>query len=182
MVRTNTPVTGLLRQGDRITGVQTAEGPIEAGVVLSATNVWSRAVAGWAGVEIPCEITAHHVFTLAADRPFTPNLPVLKDLASPARLYMRPMGGNLLVCGGHEGTCVDNPDVADLEADHEAMREEATQAAERLPAFAESRFVHSWSGLYDTTPDWNPVLGPVPASRGFKSRSGFRAMASRCPR
>jgi sarcosine oxidase, subunit beta len=138
---------------------------------MSARSV--PAIASWAGVEIPCEITAHHVFTLAADRPYTPDLPVLKDLASAARLYMRPSGGNLLVGGGHEGTYVDNPDVADLEADQEAMLDEATQAAERLPAFAEGRFVRSWSGLYDTTPDWNPVLGPVPGIEGLEVAFGF---------
>ena len=70
-IRTNTPVTGLIRDGDRVIGVQTAGGPIHAGVVLSAVNVWSQTSRGWAGIEIPMEITAHHVFTLAADRPYS---------------------------------------------------------------------------------------------------------------
>jgi sarcosine oxidase subunit beta len=172
-VRTQTPVTGFLRQGSRVTGVQTPQGPIEAGVVLSAVNVWSRMVAGWANLDVPCDITAHHVFTLAADKPYTSNLPVLKDLASSARLYMRPTGGNLLVGGGHEGDTVIDPDSANVEADHDAMIEEATQAATRLPAFAEGRLVQSWSGLYDTTPDWNPVLGPVPGIEGLQVAFGF---------
>src|SRR4029078_9943500 len=34
----HTPVTGLLRDGDRVVGVQTANGPIAAGIVLSATG------------------------------------------------------------------------------------------------------------------------------------------------
>jgi glycine/D-amino acid oxidase-like deaminating enzyme len=172
-VRTNTAVTGFLREGSRITGVQTSQGPIEAGVVLSAVNVWSRMVASWAGLDVPCDITAHHVFTLATDKLYTPNLPVLKDLASQARLYMRPTGGNLLVGGGYEGNEVADPDASDLEADQAAMLDEATQAAVRLPAFADGRFVRSWSGLYDTTPDWNPVLGPVPGIEGLQVAFGF---------
>ena len=173
-VRTNTEVTGLLRRGSRVTGVMTKDGPIQAGVVLSAVNVWSQAAAAaWAGLDIPCTITAHHVFTLAADQPYTPNLPVLKDLASPAKLYMRAMGGHLLVGGGHEGFLTDDPEMADLEPDHEAMIEEAAQAAARLPAFAEGRLARSWSGLYDTTPDWNPVLGPVPGIDGLHLAFGF---------
>jgi sarcosine oxidase subunit beta len=172
-IRTETPVTGLLREGSRIVGVQTASGPIHAGVTLSAVNVWSRIAAGWAGIEIPFEITAHHVFTLAAAEPYTRDLPVLKDLASPARLYMRASGGHLLVGGGHEGDQTDDPEAADLEPDADAMLDEAAQAAHRLPAFAEGRLVRSWSGLYDTTPDWNPVLGPVPGLDGFQVAFGF---------
>ena len=34
----HTPVTGLVRDGDRVTGVETANGPIAAGVVLSAVG------------------------------------------------------------------------------------------------------------------------------------------------
>jgi glycine/D-amino acid oxidase-like deaminating enzyme len=172
-VRTNTPVTGLLRNGQRITGVTTARGPIEAGMVLSAANVWSRTVAGWAGLDIPLEITAHHVFTLAADQPYGADLPLVKDLASPAKLYTRPMSGHLLVGGGHEGTVTDDPEMADLAPDQDAMLDEAAQAAHRLPAFAEGRLVRSWSGLYDTTPDWNPVLGPVPGLDGLQVAFGF---------
>ena len=51
--------------------------------------------------------------------------------------------------------------------------DEAEQAANRLPAFAEGRLVRSWSGLYDTTPDWNPVLGPVPGVPGLQLAFGF---------
>ena len=58
---------------------------------------------------------------------------------------------------GHEGTEVDDPDASEVEADMEALVGEVAEIADRLPAFAEGRLVRSWSGLYDTTPDWNPV-------------------------
>lgn len=47
------------------------------------------------------------------------------------------------------------------------------RAAHRLPAFAEGRLAHVWSGLYDTTPDWNPVLGPAPGRPGLHLAFGF---------
>jgi len=173
VIRTNTPVTGLLRESDRIVGVLTPEGPVHAPVTLSAINVWSRAVAAWAGIDIPFAITAHQIFTLAASVPYTSDLPVLKDLASPARRYMRASGGHLMVGGGHDGNEADDPDRADLEADVDAMVDEAAQAAVRLPAFADGRLVRSWSGLYDTTPYWNPVLGKVPGVEGLQVAFGF---------
>jgi glycine/D-amino acid oxidase-like deaminating enzyme len=172
-VRTNTPVTGLVRDGDRVIGVETASGPIHAGVVLSAANVWSQEVAGWAGLTIPLEITAHQVFTLAAAETYGPELPLLKDLASPAKLYMRASGGHLLVGGGHEGVVTTDPDLPDVATDTDALLDEAAQAASRMPAFAEGRLVRSWTGLYDTTPDWNPVLGPVQGVPGLHLAFGF---------
>lgn len=57
--------------------------------------------------------------------------------------------------------------------DVDTIVNEATQAAARLPAFAQGRLVRSWSGLYDTTPDWNPVLGGVPGITGLQVAFGF---------
>ena len=74
---------------------------------------------------------------------------------------------------GHEGTEVDDPDASEVEADMEALVGEVAQIADRMPAFAEGRLVRSWSGLYDTTPDWNPVLGPVPGIPGLQVAFGF---------
>ena len=48
-----------------------------------------------------------------------------------------------------------------LEGDRDIVLDEAVQAAHRLPAFKAGRLVRSWSGLYDTTPDWDADLGPV---------------------
>src|SRR5262249_32325105 len=75
--------------------------------------------------------------------------------------------------GGHEGTLTDDPEMADLAPDQDALLDEAAQAAARMPDFAEGRLVRSWSGLYDTTPDWNPVLGPVPGLDGLEVAFGF---------
>ena len=30
-----------------------------------------------------------------------------------------------------------------------------------MPAFADAGLAASWTGVYDVTPDWNPVLGPL---------------------
>ncbi len=172
-IRTNTPVTGLIRQGDHVLGVQTPAGPIYAGVVLSAVNVWSRAAAGWAGLDIPLANNAHQIFTLAAERPYGADLPILKDLASSSKLYMRPSSGQLMVGNGLEGDPVSDPDIGQVEGDQDALIDEAMQAAHRLPPFAQGRLTRSWSGLYDTTPDWNPVLGPVPGIEGLMVAFGF---------
>ena len=45
--------------------------------------------------------------------------------------------------------------------------------AERFPSFAEAGLASAWTGVYDVTPDWNPVLGPVPDVPGLVVGFGF---------
>ena len=52
-VHQRTPVTGLLKDGDRVTGVMTPRGPIAAGMVLSAVGGRVTGVAAMAGVRLP---------------------------------------------------------------------------------------------------------------------------------
>ncbi len=174
-LREGVEVTRLVRDSTgRVTGVATRQGAIAAGLVVSAQNIWTRALAAWTGVDFPLTLSRHAVFTLEAPVPYSRNLPVLKDLASPGKLYMRGYGGSQLLVGdGNEGDTIDHPDTeqADVSLDHVA--ELGEQVANRMPVFAEAGLVASWTGVYDVTPDWNPVLGAVPEVPGLHVAYGF---------
>ncbi len=47
------------------------------------------------------------------------------------------------------------------------------QAVRRLPAIENAELASGWAGLYDVTPDANPVLGPVPQVAGLLLAAGF---------
>jgi sarcosine oxidase subunit beta len=47
------------------------------------------------------------------------------------------------------------------------------QVAQRFPSFAEAGLASTWTGVYDVTPDWNPVLGPLPELPGLVVGYGF---------
>jgi len=47
------------------------------------------------------------------------------------------------------------------------------QVADRFPSFAEAGLASSWTGIYDVTPDWNPVLGSLPDVPGLIVGFGF---------
>ncbi len=174
-LREGVEVTSLLRnETGRVTGVNTSQGAIHAGLVISAQNIWSRELAAWAGVEVPLVLSRHAVFTLEASVPYSRRLPVLKDLASPGKLYMRSYGGTQLLVGdGNEGETIARPDTgqADVSLDH--VTELGAQVAHRLPAFGEAGLASTWTGVYDVTPDWNPVLGCVPGVEGLRVAFGF---------
>src|SRR3954468_959380 len=52
-IRTDTTVTGMLRAGERVTGVRTATGDIPAGSVVNAAGTWGGEVAALAGFDVP---------------------------------------------------------------------------------------------------------------------------------
>ena len=47
------------------------------------------------------------------------------------------------------------------------------QAAHRAPALAGAGVKTAWAGLYETTPDHQAILGPVPELEGFWCAAGF---------
>jgi sarcosine oxidase subunit beta len=46
-------------------------------------------------------------------------------------------------------------------------------ALHRVPPLARASVRRGWAGLYDTTPDSNPILGRVPGLEGFIMAAGF---------
>jgi glycine/D-amino acid oxidase-like deaminating enzyme len=42
-----------------------------------------------------------------------------------------------------------------------------------MPAFVEARCTAGWTGPYDITPDWNPLVGPLPGTEGLFVAVGF---------
>ena len=43
----------------------------------------------------------------------------------------------------------------------------------RMPPFAEAELTAGWTGPYDITPDWNPIVGAVPDLDGLYVAVGF---------
>jgi len=177
-VREGVAVRGLVRQpepdGGRVVGVLTDAGPLAAGVVVSCQNIWATALAGWAGITVPLHAERHVVLALQGRLPYTQAMPVFKDLALDAMPYYRSYGGRqMLASEGGGGEVLAEPDDRPGDVGLEAMARIAELAAWRFPAWAEAGVAAAWTGVYDVTPDWNPVLGPVPQVPGLIVAFGF---------
>jgi sarcosine oxidase, subunit beta len=174
VIREGVTVTGLLREASRVIGVVTGNGPIGAGVVVSAQNIWSRELAAWTGIDPPVVPMRHSLITLESATPYTPNLPVVMDWIPRDGTYFRSYGGRQVLIGDTgDGETLAAPDTAqaDVPLDHVAAL--GAILARRMPAFAEAGLARSWTGVYDVTPDWNPVLGPLPGIDGLHVAFGF---------
>ena len=162
-------------EGGRVAGVETSQGRFASATVVSAQNIWARDIERWTGIETPVRAERHGVLALAGPEPYTFAMPVYKDLGSPGMLYCRSYGGTqMLVSEGGAGETLAEPDneQGDIPIDDVLQRRRAGRRA--LPVVCESAgLASSWTGVYDVTPDWNPVLGRLPDVPGLVVAYGF---------
>jgi FAD-dependent oxidoreductase domain-containing protein 1 len=168
-------VVGVLTDSGHATGVRLSDGEtLQAPVVVNATGPWSGGVARLAGLDVPVEPMRQMLFRATLPHPWPYRFPMVID---PGGVHWR-----------HEDA------VAEGDADRiivaftkwdEPVGENYAPALERwdaeflpalvrrLPALRGLTSVEGWAGLYEMTPDHNPVLGEHPALRGFLFASGF---------
>jgi sarcosine oxidase subunit beta len=170
----NVEVLSLLREDGKVTGVETSEGRFHAPVVVSAQNIWATDIERWTGIASPVKAERHAVLALEGPEAYTFKMPVYKDLGSPGMLYCRSYGGNqMLVSEGIVGETLALPDNEQGDISMDYMVEVGEQVAERFPSFETAGVASSWTGVYDVTPDWNPVLGRLPDVPGLVVGYGF---------
>ena len=167
-------VTQLMRQGSRVTGVQTSVGSFRCGTLVSTQNIWAAQLQDWVGLPMPVKPERHTVLALEGPQAYTYQMPVFKDLGSPGMLYCRSYGGNqMLVSEGTVGETLSTLDNEQGDVSLDYVADIGEQAANRFPSFAEAGMASSWTGVYDVTPDWNPVLGRLPGVDGAVVGYGF---------
>lgn len=174
-IREGVEVQTLLRDAaGRACGVETSVGRFEAPLVVSTQNIWAGDIERWTGVPTPVKAERHTVLALEGPQAYTFQMPVFKDLGSPGMLYCRSYGGKqMLVSEGTAGEVLATPDNEQGEVSMDAIVEVGAQVAERFPSYETAGLASSWTGVYDVTPDWNPVLGALPDVPGLIVGYGF---------
>ena len=170
-------VLGLIRDGDRVTGVETYAADISAGLVVAAMGPWSPRLGQWLGMDIPIDLSRHTVVTFSTAEPYETSFPIVKDLTTANKMYIRPTTAQgALVGTGDFGKPLDSVDSLedfDGPVDMEFIAALGDQLAHRMPVYGAGEFTGTWDGPYDITPDWNPILGPVVEAPGLHLACGF---------
>ncbi|WP_338759659.1 FAD-binding oxidoreductase [Massilia sp. METH4] len=175
VVKENVLVTGMVVENGKVAGVRTSVGDFASNVVISTQNIWTPELSGWTGaMAMPVKPERHTVLALEGPQPYTFSMPVFKDLGSPGMLYCRSYGGSqMLVSEGTVGETLDVPDNEQGDISLDYIADIGMQVAERFPSFETAGMASSWTGVYDVTPDWNPVLGRLPGIEGLVVGFGF---------
>lgn len=174
-VREGVPATGLIWEGSRVIGVATTDGNFLCDTVVSTQNIWTSELAEWTKRIMPVIPERHAVIALDCESaPYTFKMPVFKDLSSKGMLYYRSYGGKqMLVSEGMVGERLSEADSSQGDIPLDYVVEVGAQVADRFPEYEAAGLASSWTGVYDVTPDWNPVLGRIPGVEGLVVGYGF---------
>jgi sarcosine oxidase subunit beta len=171
-LRQSTPVTAIDTRGGQVRGVRTPGGEIAAAHVVIAAGPWARPVGRLAGLDLPVTASHESIVTLRPTFDWSPTHPVTGDLAN--EVYLRPETGGLILVGSTRDTIVPgDPDAYEDRptADHTA--EVVTRLARLMPGAAGAAITGGWSGMYEVSPDWNPIMGTARDVAGLHYAVGF---------
>jgi sarcosine oxidase subunit beta len=158
--RSRAPCRGLLRKGDRITGVLLEEGRINAGAVVNCAGPWAHLLAASAEIQLPLRAVREQdsIWQLPLGRP-APTTAVSDAVDG---IYFRPLGGGRMLIG--QGFPKDYVDVDPYNYRQTAEDHFVTlieeRAERRCPSLGGMSLAASYAALYDVTPDWYPFVGP----------------------
>ena len=168
-------VVGVDVSGGAVSGVRLASGQaIETATIVNAAGPWSGRVARMAGLDVPVEPMRQMLFRAELPHQWPYRFPMVID---PGGVHWRH--DDAVEAGDSDRiiaafTKWDEPLGENFAAATARWDEEFLPAlVRRLPAFRGLTNVEGWAGLYEMTPDHNPVIGVHPALRGFIFASGF---------
>ena len=161
-VLTHTEVSGLIRRGRRVVGVETAGGHIEADWVVNAAGAWAPEIAASIGLEIPVHPVRGQIVC-------TETLPTntLKACLSTSNCYMAQKAHGEIIIGS------TTEDVGFEYGVTAAAMTDLVQGAVRcLPGLSQVAVKRVWAGFRPGSPDELPILGSVPGYEGYLNATG----------
>ncbi len=172
-----TDVLAVNIDADKVTGVTTAKGRIEAPIVVDAAGAWTRQVAEASGISVPLVPTRQQLIVTEPLEGARAELPMVRIMD--AAIYMRPCQGGFL-WGVYEETprFFDMKshgadfDIKDMPLDIEVLRSAATEVQEQLPILQNAKVREFRGGIPTMTADGHHILGPAPGLMGFYFASG----------
>ncbi|MEO8679843.1 MAG: FAD-binding oxidoreductase [Vicinamibacterales bacterium] len=174
----DTEVTGIRLDGGRVAEVRTSHGNIATPMVVNAAGPWAKSIGRMCGVDVPVEPERRHIFIATPSRggswddaTHRGTVPTSKLLVIDfeSTFYFHREGGGVLFGMGDP----DEKPGFDITVRWDFLPKVIEVAMRRLPALAEAAVSHAWAGLYEMTPDHNPIIGPSTDVDGFFTIAGF---------
>ena len=165
-------VTGIRREGRRVTGVETRRGFIGADCVCLAVAGHSSRLAAMAGVRLPIETHVLQAFVSEAVKPL---IDVVVTYGA-GHFYVSQSDKGGLVFGG----AIDGYNTYGQRGALPVAEEVAASAVTLLPALARLRVLRQWGGVMDMTMDGSPIISQLPPEglvmNGGWCYGGFKAI------
>ena len=156
-------VIALERIVDRVTGVRTRSGRLDADIIVNAAGAWAGELAAASGLELPVVPLRRQVASTVPTTVVPPWMPM--TIFTSDGFHFRERDGRVLLLWPSPGA----PGAPfDTSVDDEWVRTVAATAHTRVPALRDVPLDRPacWAGLYEMSPDKHAILGAAPGCDG----------------
>ena len=171
-IRTRAACRTLIRQGDRIVGVELDDATIHAGTVVNAAGPWSKYLAATIGLDMDLRAVREQdaIWEVPKNRP----MPVCSFSTAIEAAYCRALGDGRFILGlGYPKEYHDaDPYNYKRTMDDDFRMVAFDKNVKRLPNLQGAKLLSSYASLYDITPDFYPYVGPRVGIAGYAEFCG----------
>ena len=170
----NCEVTGLLRDGDAVQGLETSRGTIKANKVGVVVAGHCSVLANMAGFRLPIE---SHPLQALVSEPVKPVLDCVV-MSNAVHAYISQSDKGELVIGAGIDSYVSYSQRGGFDVVEDTLH----AVVELFPMFSRMRMLRQWGGIVDVCPDASPIIGKTPiqglyfncgwGTGGFKATPG----------
>jgi sarcosine oxidase subunit beta len=161
------PVTEIEIASGRVRSVTTKSGTIATSNVVIAAGAWSGQVGEMAGIDLPVVPIRRQIGVTNEIPGLRADFPFIIDFSR--SLYFHREGRGILTGKSN----ANEPAGFDTSVDEQWRLLHLEEAIMRLPLLGEAELSAEWAGLYEVTPDHQPILGKLPQADGLFSCAGF---------
>jgi sarcosine dehydrogenase len=179
-IRTGTVATGLSIRDDRVVGVETDHGFVEAEYVVVTAGPWTGTLAKMAGHQTAMVPIRHQRVTTAPVPGIPDHHPVVR--VTDASCYLRPEESGYLYGFFEPDPTSYDPDLpsgfhtSEIEEPVEVMEEARERLAPIFPVLEDLEITGYKRGLTTFAPDGAYLVGPVPRVEGLFAATGCAAL------
>jgi sarcosine oxidase subunit beta len=167
----NCEVTGMIRDGDRVVGVETNRGTIRASKVAMAVAGNTSRLAAMAGLRMPIESHVLQAFVSEAVKPLIPGVVTF----GAGHFYISQSDKGGLVFGGD----IDGYNSYAQRGNLPTVEDVCESGMALMPMIGRLRMLRSWGGIMDMSMDGSPIIDHTPLAglylNGGWCYGGFKA-------
>jgi sarcosine oxidase, subunit beta len=164
-------VTGFIKEGQRVVGVQTNKGAIQAGRVGIVAAGHSSVLARKAGFSLPLE---SHPLQALVSEPMKPCVNTVIMSNAVHGYISQSDKGDLVIGAG-----IDTYAGYGQRGSYQVIEGTLAAICELFPSFSRVRMNRQWGGIVDVSPDACPIIGKTPLENLFINcgwgTGGFKA-------
>lgn len=163
---TFTEATGIKTEKNKVVGVETNKGFISTNIVVNAANAYSKSICDMVGLDVPIYSERHQILVTEPVEPMQD--PMVMAFGLNFYVQQSPEGSFIMGRGD-----ANEPRDLRVTSSWNFIEEMAKTIDLVLPPISKLRVIRQWAGLYNMTPDKQPIYDRSENIEGFYVAVGF---------